>query len=335
MNYKISSLQPILDCFDKKDSLTPSEIAFMLGKSKVIVHKYLKALVEQWIIKKSGSWVHITYSLTKNKKNTVKDIENISFSFSDWEILENSFYKFSENGTLLKGINGFIEWCTSRGLNPQEKLIQFIKIKHHFDSLKDSCWLIETTLDFKKNVAEFYLDSVYFADQYNRMEFGRGKLAELTFFAKQSQNLKLISESNNAVIRQILCLIGREKIEAIALTPHSVVRKNQLLKYLKRLFSANEIPFIRLSKYYPNKIPIPQKTLKTKEQGIQNAEKAIFVDTKNAWEYKKVLLIDDFVGSWATLNITARKLKEAWVKTVVWFAYVGNINLSYEIINEI
>ncbi len=335
MNYKISSLQPILDCFNKQDSLTPSEIAFMLGKSKVIVHKYLKALVEEWSIQKSGSWVHITYSLTKSKKNTVKTTENISFSFSDWEILENSFYKFSENGTLLKGISGFIEWCTSRGLNPQEKINQFIKIKQHLDTLKDSCWLIETTSDFKKNVANFYLDSVYFADQYNRMEFGRGKLAELTFFAKQSQNLKLISESNNAVIRQILCLIGREKIEAIAFTPHSVVRKNQLLKYLEKLFSGSEVPFIRLSKYYPNKIPIPQKTLKTKEQRIKNAEDTIFVEDKNAKNYKRVLLIDDFVGSWATLNITARKLKEAWIKNVIWFAYVGNINLSYEIINEI
>jgi hypothetical protein len=48
-----------------------------------------------------------------------------------------------------------------------------------------------------------------------------------------------------------------------------------------------------------------------------------------------VLLIDDFVWSWATLNETAKKLKYEWIKEVYWFAFVGNLDLSYEVINEI
>jgi adenine/guanine phosphoribosyltransferase-like PRPP-binding protein len=55
------------------------------------------------------------------------------------------------------------------------------------------------------------------------------------------------------------------------------------------------LPFVNIIKYYPNNIPIPQKTLKTREQRIQNAKNTIFVDDKNISKYNKVLLIDDFV----------------------------------------
>ncbi len=50
-------------------------------------------------------------------------------------------------------------------------------------------------------------------------------------------------------------------------------------------------------KYYPNQIPIPQKSLKTREQRKRNAQDTILIDDKNIDSYKHVLLIDDFVGS--------------------------------------
>jgi len=63
-------------------------------------------------------------------------------------------------------------------------------------------------------------------------------------------------------------------------------------------------------KYYEDNIAIPQKSLKTRAQRIENARNTIFIDDKNIQNYKKVLLIDDFVGSGATLNETAKKLKD-------------------------
>jgi hypothetical protein len=61
------------------------------------------------------------------------------------------------------------------------------------------------------------------------MEFGRGRLAEMTFFAKQSQEKKLIQTAIDAIFPQLLCLISRGKFDAIAITPWSIERKNQLL----------------------------------------------------------------------------------------------------------
>jgi hypothetical protein len=39
------------------------------------------------------------------------------------------------------------------------------------------------------------------------MEFGRGKLAEVAFYAKQSQNKPLIKETLDLVLPKLLCLI--------------------------------------------------------------------------------------------------------------------------------
>jgi adenine/guanine phosphoribosyltransferase-like PRPP-binding protein len=59
------------------------------------------------------------------------------------------------------------------------------------------------------------------------------------------------------------------------------------------------------------------------------------VDDKNVKKYKKVLIIDDFVGSGSTLNETWIKLKNEWIKEIIWFAFVGNLNLEYDVIMEI
>ncbi len=54
-----------------------------------------------------------------------------------------------------------------------------------------------------------------------------------------------------------------------------------------------------------------------------------------AWVFFFVFLIDDFVWSGSTLNETATKLKYEWVKEVHWFAFVWNMNLDYDVINEV
>ena len=170
--------------------------------------------------------------------------------------------------------------------------------------------MLSADLAFGKDFEEKYLDRVVYADQYNYMDFGRGKLAELTFYAKQSQNKKLIAESIAEIFPKLECLIQTEKFDAIAITPWSIERKNQLLGALKKELSLFQIPFIRVVKYSSSGIFIPQKSLKTRGERIQNAKSTIFIDDQNGKNYKKVLLIDDFVGSGATLNETAKKLKD-------------------------
>ncbi len=75
------------------------------------------------------------------------------------------------------------------------------------------------------------------------------------------------------------------------MTPWSIERRNQLLGYLADAIRVCDIPFVRVIKYYENSIRIPQKSLKTRDERIQNARNTIYVDDKNISKYKRVLLI--------------------------------------------
>jgi hypothetical protein len=55
----------------------------------------------------------------------------------------------------------------------------------------------------------------------------------MTFYAKQSQNKDLINESISEIILKLECLIKNNNFNAIAITPWSIDRKNQLLDILK------------------------------------------------------------------------------------------------------
>lgn len=95
------------------------------------------------------------------------------------------------------------------------------------------------------------------------------------------------------------------------------------------------IPIVKLQKLFPNNIVVPQKSLKWDVSRNKNAINTIFAQS---WQkkYDKILLIDDFISSGATLNISAKKLKDAWIaQHVIGLAIVGNMDLSYEVINEI
>ncbi len=335
MNYKFSSLKPILDCFYEWDILSPTDISDKIGKSKVIVHKYLKELVNLWKLIKIWKWTHTKYKSSNIGTPKKIYINNINLKYEEIKIIQNSFYKFSHEWNILEGIEWFINRCMDRNFNINEKTINYIKIKKHIDSIKNKCWLIDNTKNFKLNIKDMNMDKVFYADQYNRIEFGRWKLAEMTFFAKQSQNMKLIKKCIDMIIYQIKCLIKEENIEAIAIIPHSINRINQILKILNKNLLSVWLPFINITKYFPNNIPIPQKTLKSREQRIINAKNSIIINTKNDLNYKKILLIDDFIWSWSTLNETAKKLKDLWINKIIWFAFVGNTNMKYDIINEI
>lgn len=334
MNYKRTTLQPILDCFVADEILSPTQIAQRIWKTKVTVHKYLKELVDLGKLRKVWLWTHVKYQRTDVASE--KEIYSpLVLPFDQAQIIEDAFYKFGDNGKILMGVDGFQERCRQRWLDVGQKAGQFCKIKTHLDALKNTCGCIDATEAFGKHVDSLFLDKAYYVDQYKWMEFWRGKLAEMTFYAKQSQNIKLINQCLDAIFLQMSCLIREQSIDAIAITPRSITRTNQLLKILKDRLAVFWLPFVHIIKYFPHHIPVPQKSLKTREQRIRNATETIIVDDPHAKNYHRVLLVDDFVWSGSTLNITAKKLKDAWVQEVIGCAFVGNADLQYEVINEV
>jgi len=374
MSYKFWSLKQVLDLFYDDIQLWPTEISEKLWKSRVVIHKYLNELVKQKKIKKinnppntkykknspkslliRGTWrkdyqKNIEINTDKNilikspkdesftnitEKENRNSIKKSKYSYQTKKIINEIFLKFTPEWNILEGFEGFMKWCKTRDLNIEEKIKNYISIYNYIWDISNFCWLLNAKNIFLKNYKNMRLDKIYYADQYRRMEFWRSKLAELTFYWKQSQNKELIYKSIKEIIPKLECFILQENFSAIAIIPWSIDRKNQILKILKNELKRFELPFVNVIKYYPNNIAIPQKTLKTKNQRIQNARNTIFIDDKNIKNYSKILLIDDFVWSGSTLNETAIKLKNEWVDRIFWFAFVWNMDLDYEVICEI
>ena len=346
MKHNYKSLQQVIDVLKSWDILGWTEIADKLWKSRVVVHKYLKELVKSKKIKKIGKPPHTKYKIVdayrnistswnKASHNVEYKSEIFSPDFKTRKTLDEIFYKFSPDGSLLEGLKWMKLWCANRNLDIKEKSDNYISIYNHIVWLQDSCGLLSAKESFWKYFDGVYMDEIYYGDQYKWMEFGRWKLAEMTFYAKQSQNKALITQAISEIFPKLECIIDREWFDAIAITPWSIDRKNQLLGLLKNELKTLWLPFVNITKYYPNNIPIPQKSLKSREARIQNARNTIIVDDDNISEYDKVFLIDDFVWSWSTLNETAHKLILEWVNKVIGFAFVWNLNLEYDIINEV
>lgn len=334
---RTNTYKKILNLFYKNKILWVTEISGLLWISRVMIHKTLKILIEDKKIDKVWIWSHTRYKslvyiwdeeVWYNKNEFLVDFKTKKF-------LDNSFYKFDSDWKLLKGFDWFKFWLTSRNFDFQKSLDNYKKVFNYVESIENNCWLLDATNIFSKKFEKNYMIKVFYASEYSFMEFGRSKLAEMTFYAKQSQSPSLINESIDEIFYKLECLIKTENIDAIGITPWSIDRKNQLLWILKTRLWVFNLPFVNILKYYESNIAIPQKTIKSKQGRIKNAQNTIFVHDENIKKYSKILLIDDFVWSWATLNITAKKILEAWWNNITWFSFVWSMDLTYEVINEI
>jgi hypothetical protein len=294
---KFATLQQILHVFDQSDQLKPSEIALRLNKNRDTIHKYLKILVEQGKLIKYGKTPHVRYGLSPflsdQKQNITKP--QYDFYYKDIQILDTIFLKYDARGAILQGADGFVDRCMSRQFDPIDKHRSYISVYNYLQSQMNNCGLLDAKKALTQRVQMLYLDQLYYADQYTWMEFGRGKTAEMTFYAKQSQSYQLIQESINLFIRKIECLIKTTQVDALAFTPASIKRQYQILDCIDVRLSHIVLPRINLVKYYPNKIIVPQKSLKSRADRLQNARETIFVYDTSVSTYKKILLIDDFV----------------------------------------
>lgn len=336
MSFSFNTYRRVVDLLENIEIIWATEISNRLWLSRVIVHKILKRLLEENKVEKIWKWAHTKYKsliFSWNKEEITFD--DLIINYKTKKFFDDNFYKFDSDWKILKWFDWFKYWLKDRNFDLNKSIKNYKKIYNYIEKLENNCWLLDATDIFNKKFEKNYMKKVFYAWEYSFMEFWRSKLAEITFFAKQSQNKNLINYSIDEIFYKIECLIKTENIDCIAIIPWSIDRKNQLLWILKNRLKDFQIDFLNIIKYYPNNISIPQKSIKSKSWRLKNASNTIFVNDEKVKKYSKILLIDDFVWSGATLNITAKKINELWWKNIIWFAFVWSLDLSYEVINEI
>jgi predicted amidophosphoribosyltransferase len=172
---------------------------------------------------------------------------------------------------------------------------------------------------------------VFYLDFYSIEIFGKTKLGQLLLYAKQSQNQTMINALVDQIKPKINALIQKFAVNAVGFIPPTVKRETQLMKELERKLNLT-IPNVSLVKI-KTPVTVPQKTLNKLEDRIENAKNTIIVDDNRT--YNTLILIDDALGSGATFNETAEKIKrQGMAKTVIGLAITGSFS-GFEVISEV
>lgn len=319
----------ILGYIKSHGRVRPIELVRQLNLSRVRIHTLLKDLINTGDISKYGQSPKVYYSLALPKP-TFKDVQ------SDFrQIIDNTYVYMSPLGETLTGWTGFEHWA--KEINQSDKIEhlanEYSKQRQTVNQLINPLGVIDATGKFSQSFDGKWLDKVFYKDAYSLPSFGKTKLGQMVLYAKQSQNRDLIKQVAQVCKDSIANIIKKYKIQAVAFIPPTIPRQVQFLKELEQ-YLALKIPSIKLGKSYPSKILVAQKTLSRFSERVTNARETIVVEDQGL-EFNSVLIIDDAVGSGASLNETAKKLKELGIaKKVYGFAVVGSMK-GFEVIQEV
>ncbi|MCX6716452.1 MAG: MarR family transcriptional regulator [Candidatus Taylorbacteria bacterium] len=317
----------ILNYINNKKTAKVKDLVDNFNVSKQAMHKHLNELIELGMIEKVGSAPKVFYIPRKIEKAPIQN----DISDEKKKILSENYMIITPEGRRLEGIDGFEYWCSRHDLPLEKTVDDYISTFQKYDKYKID-GLIDATPKISESFEKIGLDKMYYKDLYSIERFGKTKLGQILLYAKQSQDKNLIKQISDIIRDSVLGIVNRENIDAVGFIPPTVKREVQLMKELRKMLSLS-IPEINLIKVRGD-VSVPQKTLNRIEDRIENARKSIFIDSDK--EYNNILLIDDAVGSGATLNETALQIKERSMckGKIIGFAITGSFK-GFDVISEV
>ncbi len=305
-----------------------------IGITNAAVHRQLNKLLERGEIAKVGRPPTVFYILKGKEKPF-----SVSLPIDVAEFIDRNYVYVSPSGEFLAGVEGFTRWIQATG---QEKHLmalaqEYVKVRKAADAFFTSDgWIDATVAKEVRTFGETAVAKLLYRDFYSIEKFGKTKLGQMVLYAKTSQNrslMKTIAEDIKPVIDRIIEIYN---IDTIGFIPPSIRRKVQFMSELRNMLKIS-LPEVVLVKAYTGDVIVPQKSLSKLQERIENARDTIFVDVaRSAAMPKNVLLIDDAVGSGATIHETAKKVKDLLRPkgVIIAFAIVGSMN-GFEVIREI
>lgn len=324
----INTTSKILDYIRKNNQATGSELADIFDISDRAIRKQLSKLLENGEIYKIGKPPKVYYLIAEVKK-AIK-VENIIDNKIAKEI-EQKFLIITPAGEKKEGVSGFVYFCKKNSLPVEKTAIEYLKTIAKYDKYKKS-GLIDGSSKLKNTFSKVYLDEVFYLDFYSIERFGKTRLGQLLLYAKQSQNKALMKEIIIEIKPRIDSIIKKFKIDGLGYIPPTVKRETQLMKVLEKGLK-EDIRKVKIAKVKTT-VAVPQKTLNKLIDRIENAKNTIVVEENSS--YKNILLIDDAVGSGATLNETAKKIRDKKIckGKIIGLSLTGSFN-GFDVISEV
>ena len=318
----------VLEIVRHHPEISPSEIVTVTQRSRSMVQKYLRELVDAGYLVKKGDRSQVVYEAVRYAS----------------ECMQESFLWKDVAGVLFFGIEGFKRWVADGallGMDFEEQVAVYEKSVKQYLAEKDdvSCF----TMDIREKLVNerIFLDALLCRDLYTMQIVGqdtntmkRTKIAVLLEVVKGSGDRKklkhLISGYVDAAIDTVYAVIQQKKIDAVAFVPPTAPRPVQIMRLLKKEFASRNvdcIPILSIGRHFPDLHGSrqEQKQIRSVRRRVLNARSTYRVK-RTLDQYRRVLLVDDIVGSGATLNEIARQCKEKKIAEAVYGLCLVGIN---------
>lgn len=329
----MSNKKKIIEYIKEKGQVSAKEIIGYLEISPQMVFRHLSDLVSFGLIVKIGKAPKVFYSLPQDEEDdnqTEGQDPLVGLNETTKETIDSRYLFITPAGQRLEGLTGFVYWCGRQNLPVAKTAGEYIKTLEKYDAFRVD-ELISGMDKIKASLGRVHLDNLFYLDFYAIERFGKTKLGQLLLYAKQSQNIKLIKEVTKMIKKQILQIIKDKKIDGLGFVPPTVKRNIQFMKVLEEEINlpVRKVKIIKIK----NEISVPQKTLSKLEERVENARLTFAVEDRSV--YKNILLIDDAVGSGATLNEIAGKIKDKGLSDrVIGLALTGSFK-GFDVISEV
>lgn len=322
----MKTVEKITKYIQQKRQVTINELVGYLAINRSAIYKHINKMLRQNIVVKAGKPPKVFYLL----KSPTEERKNVVINKKKKEIIENNYLIITPSGERKDGFAGFNYWCNKNNLEVNKTAAEYIKTLLKYDKFKKGD-LIDGLQKFNNTFDKVYLDKIFYLDFYSIERFGKTKLGQLLLYGKQSGDRTIIKQIVKEIKPKISLLIKKFKIDAVGFIPWTVKRDIQFIRELEKQLNLN-IKSIKIEKI-KTEIIVPQKTLSRLEDRIENARKTL-VFTESG-KYKNLLLIDDAVGSGATLNQVAKQVKDKKAaKKVIGLSITGSFK-GFDVISEV
>lgn len=319
--------QKIIEYIQEYKQATGQELTEFVGITSRGVRKQLSSMLRLGVLSKRGHPPIVYYEIRTPKIEAPSN--NLAKSIV--ELIDNNYLYITPLGEKLGGLVGFDEWCKKMGLPVEKTAQEYVAMLRRFLQYKKH-GLINGLPKLKSTYQQVFLDNLFYLDFYSIDRFGKTRLGQLLLYAKQSQELVLMNELIDTLAPAIERLIKQQKITSVGFIPPTVKRQLQFMTVLKKRLQL-KVKFIKIQKIR-SEVAVPQKSLSKLPDRIQNARHSIVVSDKS--NHNNVLLIDDAVGSGATLNETAKQIRDKGMVSgkIIGLAIVGSYK-GFDVISEV
>jgi len=319
--------QKIIDYLKEHRQANTQELADYLGITDRGVRKQLLVMLRKGTLTKKGHPPVVYYQLSLDPIKESGD----TLPTNIIREINHNFLFITPTGGMLEGVGGFEVWCQKHNLPFVKTSHEYVSMLKRFSQYK-KLGFINGLPKLNRTYEQVHLDNLYYLDFYSIDRFGKTKLGQLLLYAKQSQQTTLMSELIDALAPAIKRLIEVKNITSVGFIPPTVKRQIQFMSVLKKKLHL-KLRFIEIQKIRSD-VAVPQKSLSKLADRIENARHSIVV--KDSSEHDNILLIDDAVGSGATLNETAKQIREKGIcrGKIVGLAITGSFK-GFDVISEV